>query len=136
MERPSIRSGTGGPRQGQQLPAHPIQLADVAPPEAAQEGPQGGRRLDHAADGASGPARAQHVGVVDAVAARQRRGHQGQHLVASVGSARGAAQVNVAVNQLGQTQALGQGDRQEQSGIGHQAVIIKGNLDAVGALRW
>ena len=44
------------------------------------------------------------------------------------------AQVNVAVNQLGQTQALGQGDRQI-SCIGHQAVIIKGNLDAVGALR-
>ena len=108
----------------------------MAPPEAAQEGPQGGRRLDHAADGASGPARAQHVGVVDAVAARQRRRHQGQHLVASVGSARGAAQVNVAVNQLGQTQALGQGDRQEQSGIGHQTVIVKGDLDAVGLLQW
>ena len=40
----------------------------------------------------------------------------------------------MAVNQLGPTQALGQGDRQDQSGIGHQAMIIKGNLDAVGAL--
>ena len=41
-----------------------IQLADMAPPEAAQKGPQGGWRLDHAADGASRPAGAQHVGVV------------------------------------------------------------------------
>ena len=43
----------------------------VAPPEAAQEGAQGGRRLDHAADGAGRPAGAQHVGIVNAVAARQ-----------------------------------------------------------------
>ena len=43
---PGPRPSRPGP--GQQLPAHPIQLADVAPPEAAQEGPQGGRRLDHA----------------------------------------------------------------------------------------
>ena len=41
-----------GPDPGQQL-AHPIQLADVAPPEAAQERPQGGGRLDHATESAS-----------------------------------------------------------------------------------
>ena len=34
-----------------QPPAHPIQLADVAPPEAVQERPQGGWRLDRAAQG-------------------------------------------------------------------------------------
>ena len=55
--------------RGQQLPAHPVQLADVAPPEAAQEGPQGGWRLDRAAQGAGRPPGAQHIGVVDAVAA-------------------------------------------------------------------
>ena len=43
------------------------QLAHVPPPEAAQEGPQGGWRLDHTANGASRPADAQHVRVVDAV---------------------------------------------------------------------
>ena len=58
-----------GPGPGQQLPAHPVQLADVAPPEAAQEGPQGGWRLDRAAQGAGRPPGAQHIGVVDAVAA-------------------------------------------------------------------
>ena len=93
---------------GRQLPAHPIQLADVAPPEAAQEGPQGGWRLDHAADGASGPAGAQHVGVVDAVAASQRGRHQGHNLVARVRPTRGIAQVEALLNQLGQAQVLGQ----------------------------
>ena len=47
-----------------------------------------------------------------------------------------AAQVNVAVNRLGQTQALGQGDRQEQPGIGRRTVIVKGDLDAAGLLKW
>ena len=60
-------SGPSGPGPGQQLPAHPVQLADVAPPEAAQEGPQGGWRLDRAAQGAGRPPGAQHIGVVDAV---------------------------------------------------------------------
>ena len=38
-------SGTGLPDPGQQLAAHPVQLADMAPPEAAQEGAQGGGSL-------------------------------------------------------------------------------------------
>ena len=70
-------SRPSGPGPGQQLPAHPIQLADVAPPEAAQERPQGGGRLDHATESASRPAGAQHVGVVNAVAPSQRGCHQG-----------------------------------------------------------
>ena len=97
---PVVGSSTGRPGPGQQLPAHPIQLADIAPPEAAQKGPQGGWRLDHAADGASLPAGAQRVGVVDAVAASQRRRHQRQHLVARIGSARRGAQVEMPINQL------------------------------------
>ncbi len=40
---PAYRSGSGtsGPGPSQQLPAHPMQLAGVAPPEAAQERSQG-----------------------------------------------------------------------------------------------
>ena len=68
-----------------------VKLADVAPPEAAQEGAQSGRRLDRAAQGAGGPAGAQHVGGVDAVAAGQGGGHQGHQLVAGVGPAWGIA---------------------------------------------
>ena len=39
-QRPVAGSGTGGPSPGQQFPAHPVLLADIAPPEAAQERPQ------------------------------------------------------------------------------------------------
>ena len=94
-----------------------IQLADVALPEAAQEGPQGGSCLDCAADGASCSAGTQHVGVVDAVAASQRRCHERHHLVAGVGSACCMAQVQVPVNQLGQAKVQGQGVRKNQPGI-------------------
>ena len=45
-------SGPSRPGPGQQFPAHPVQLADMAPAEAAQEGPQGGWRLRRAADDA------------------------------------------------------------------------------------
>ena len=48
---------------------------------------------------------------------------------------RGIAQVNVAVHQFTQAQVVAQGDRQQQPRIGHQAVIIKGNVDAVGLRR-
>ena len=83
-----VRPGPSRPGPCQQLAAHPVQLADMAPPETAQEGSQGGWRLDRAAQGAGGSAGALHVGVVNAVAARQRRRHQGHHLVACVRPAR------------------------------------------------
>ena len=62
-------SGTGLPDPGQQLAAHPVQLADMAPPEAAQEGAQGGGSLSRETEHAGGPAGAQHIGVVDAISA-------------------------------------------------------------------
>ena len=108
----------------------------MAPPEAAPEGTQRGRRLHRAAQGAGGSAGAQRIGIVDAVAARQRRGDQGHYLVAGVGSAWGPAQVQMPVNQLGQAQVLGQGGRKEQPGIVDQAVVVEGNLDAVGVVAW
>ncbi len=104
------------------------------PPETAQEGPQGGWRLDYAADGASRPAGAQHVGVVNAVSSGQSRRHQRHHLVAGVGSAWGATQVQVPVNQFGPAQMPAQRGWQDQPSIGHQAVVVKGDLDAVGVV--
>ena len=108
----------------------------MVPSEAAQEGPQGGWRFDHAADGAGRTASAQHVGVVDAVSSGQSRSHQRHHLVAGVGAAWGAAQVQVPVNQLRQAQMQAQGGWQDQPSIGHQAVVIKGDLHAVGVVIW
>ena len=69
-------------------------------PEPALAKAGGGCRLDRAADGASRPASAQRVGVVDAVAASQRRRHQRHHLVARVGSARRSSEVNVVVDEF------------------------------------
>ena len=108
----------------------------MAPPEAAQEGTQGGRRLDRADQGAGGPTGAQHVGVVDAVATSQRRRNQGHHLIARVRPARGTAKVEMVVDQFGQAQAPGQGGRKDQTGIGHQAVIVEGDADAVEVVAW
>ena len=136
-----VRGASPGPApaaqaRGQQPAAHPVQLADVAPPEAAQEGSQGGRGLDHAADGAGRPAGAQHVGVVDAVAAGQGGSHQRHQLVAGVGPARGIAQVQVLLYQLRQAQVQGQGGRKDQPGVGHQAVVVEGDTDAVRMVAW
>ena len=135
-QRPVTRTGPSGPGSSQQLPAHPIQLADVAPPEAAQERPQGGGRLDHATESASRPAGAQRIGVVNAVAPSQRGCHQGQHLVARVRPPRRSSEVNVVVDEFTQSQVLGQGGGQDQPGIVDQAVVVEGDLDAVGLLRW
>ena len=108
----------------------------MAPPEAAQERPQGGGRFDHAPQHRGGPPRTQRIGVVNAVAARQRRGHQGQHLVPGVGPPRRAAEIKVTVYEFPQAQVLGLGGRKEQPSIVDQAVVVEGDLDAVGVLKW
>ena len=127
---PVAGSDANRPGPGHQLPAHPVQLADVAPPETAQEGPQSGRRLDHAAQHPGRSARPQRIGVIDAVPADQGGHHQGQQLVARVGPARRISQVNVVVHEFTQTQVLGEGGRKEQPSIGHQAVIVEGRANA------
>ena len=40
------------------------------------------------------------------------------------------------VNQLGQSKMQGQGGWQDQPSIGHQAVVVKGNVDAVEMVAW
>ena len=120
--------------RAQQLAAHPVQLTDMAPAEAAQEGAQGGGRLDRAAQGAGRPPSAQHIGVVNAVAASQRRGNQGHHLVAGVRPARRIAQVEALLDEFEQAEAQGQGGRKDQSGIGHQAGVVESDTDAVGVV--
>ena len=87
-------------------------------------------------DGAGSTVGAQHVGGGDAVAASQRRRHQRHHLVSGVGSAQPIAQAQAPVNQFGKAQVQGQRGRKEQASIGHQTVVIKGDLDAVGVLQW
>ena len=133
---PVAGSRPGLPSPGQQLAAHPVELTDVAPPEAAQEGAQGGWRLDRAAQGAGRPPGAQHIGVVNAVAPSQRRRHQRHHLVARVRPPRGIAQVEALPDEFSQAQVPRQGGRKEQPGIGHQAAVVEGDLDPVGVVAW
>ena len=56
--------------------------------------------LDHAAENTSRSAGTQRIGVVDAVAAGQRRGDQRQQLVTRVGPPQHAAEVEVMVNEF------------------------------------
>ena len=92
------------PQACQQLPAHPVQLANVAPTEAAQEGSQGGWRLDRAAQGAVPVRNASASSMVDA---SQRGSDQGHHLVAGVGPARGVTQIQALLHQLGKAEVVG-----------------------------
>ena len=66
----------------------------------------------------------------------QRRGDQRHYLVAGVGSAWGPAQVQVPVNQLGKAEVQGQGGGKNQPGIVDQAVVVEGDVDAVGLVAW
>ena len=125
-----------GPGPGQQFPAHPVQLADVGPSgSCARKVAQGGWRLDPAVENTGRPPGAQRIGVVDAIAARQGRGNQGQHLVAGVGPARRATEIEVMVYEFPQAQVWsGEGGRKEQTGIGHQSAVVEGDLDPVGVV--
>ena len=134
-QRPVGRSDAGGPGTHQQFPAHPVQLAHMSPAETAQEGPQGGWSLERASQYPPGAATTQRVRVVYAVAPGQRRSHQGHKLVSRIRPTRGISQVKVTVNEFTQSQALGQGGRKDQSGIGYQAGIVEGHVDVIGTLR-
>ena len=92
--------------------------------------------LEYAVANTNTPTGAQRIGVVDAVAARQRGGDQRQHPVPSVRPPRRAAEVEVMFDEFPQTQVLGEGGWQEQTGIGHQAVVVKDNADTVGTVLW
>ena len=50
----------------------------------------------------------------------------------SVRPTRCISEVNVVADELTQTQVLGKGDRKEQPGIAHQAVVVEGDSDSVG----
>ena len=86
---------------GASVPGDPRRLDLVSETPTAGGRSRGGWCLDHAADGASRPPGAQHVGGVNAVVPSQRRGHQSQHLVSRVRPPRSISQVQVLLYQLG-----------------------------------
>ena len=122
------------PGTAEELPADPVELADVAPCQAAQERAHRGCRLDPEPEHPARVARAQGVHVVDVVAARERRHHEGQHLVADVGPAHPLAEVEVLVDEGAEAEVMGERGRQDQARIGHQAVIVERGIDPVEAV--
>ena len=108
----------------------------MPPLEAAQEGTLGGWRHYQATASAGRPAGAQHVGVVNAVAAGKGGGHLGHQCVAGVGLATNIAQVEVLLGQMGQAEAPSQGGQKDQSSIGQRAVVVKRDTDRVGVVAW
>ena len=106
---------------------HPSEIDSAIPLEKIIE-------ADRAAQGAGRPTGAQRIGVVDAVAARQRGSDQRQHLVARVRPPRGIAQVEALLDEFGQAEMPGQGGRKEQPGVGHQSAVVEGDLDPVGVV--
>ena len=128
-------SGPGGPGAGEQRATDAVELADVAPAEAAEKGAERGRRLDGASENALCAAGAQRIGVVDAIAARQRGGDECRDLVSRVRPARCVAEVEVTVDELPQAETFGERGRQQQARVGHQAVVIEGDREPGGAAR-
>jgi hypothetical protein len=78
-----------------------------------------------------GVTRAQYVGVIYAVAAGQRRVDEGHRLVADIGPSRRIAEIDVLVEELSQSQVLGHRRRQQQSGVGHQMLVVECHVKAV-----
>ncbi len=81
-----------------------------------------------------GSAGSQRLGVVDRVAACESGHDERQELVAGVRRAGLAPEVEVAVDQLAQAEAVSQGGRQKQSRVGHQAVVVEGRREPVEAV--
>jgi hypothetical protein len=127
--RPGSRAGSPGP--GEEPAADRVELADVAPAEAAQERAQGGRRLEGEAQDPARAAGPEGGRVVDAVTTRERGHDERQEFVPGVGPAGGRTEVEVLVHELAQTQVLGQGGRQEEARVGDEAVVAEGGFQPV-----
>ena len=77
------------------------------------------------------------AGTGDVLMARLREGRQDerQELVARVRPARPVTEVEVLIDELAEAEAVGQGGRQEEPRVGHQAVVVEGRTEPVQAVR-
>jgi hypothetical protein len=107
----------------------------MAPGEAPQVGAERGGSRHPLADGGLAAPGPQGVGVVDAVAAGQRRGDQPHRLEPRVGPSRRRSEVDARVDQLSQPEVLPQGHRQAQAPVGHGFVAVEDHLEAVQGVR-
>src|SRR5450759_1551857 len=117
------------------MPSDGVELADVAPAEAAQERAERRGRLDREAEDPSRAARPERGRVVDAVTARERRHDEREQLVADVRPTDRLPEVPVRIDELAQAEMRAEGGRQEEPGVGHQAIVVEGCVEAVEAVR-
>ena len=66
--------------------------------------------------------------VGDAVAARERRGDQGQQLVAGVRPPRRVTEVEVGVRQFTEAEPAGERGGEQQARVVHEAVVVEGDV--------
>jgi hypothetical protein len=136
VDREGCRPGTGScpPGPGEEMPADGVELADVAPAEAAQERAQGRCRLDPEAEDpvrAAGPRRGR---VIDAVTARERGHHERHELVTRVGSTGLLPEIEVGLDEIVEAQMLSQRGRQQEAGIGHELRPVERGVNPVEAV--
>ena len=119
------RPCAGRPGPGEEFPADPVELADVAPAEAAQERAEGRGGLDREAQDPARAAGTKGPRVINAVAARERRNDECEQHVARVRRAGLGAEIEVLLDECLQAEVVGQRGRREQARIGHQPVVVE-----------
>ena len=77
---------------------------------------------------------AKGVCVTDAVAPGERRGDEGQELVADVRPARRPPEVKVLVDQLALAQAVSEDGRQKEPRVSDQAIVVEGHVESVNGV--
>jgi hypothetical protein len=132
--RCAARTGSGFPGPHQQLAGHLVDLAGMAPAERAQEGAERRGGEHPVTEHSGGVTRAQHVGVIDAVTAGQRRVDERHRLVADIGPSGRMAKIHVLLEERSQSEMLGQRRRQHQAGVGHQTLVVEGHVETVKAV--
>ncbi len=73
--------------------------------------------------------------IIDAIAAGQQRGHQGHQLLADMGAPGRSTQIDVLVQQVLETQAVGQPGGQQQARVGDDSALVKGDVERLGRVR-
>ena len=99
--------------------------------EATQECAERGRGHDPVAEHLGGLTGAEHIGVINTVAADHQRVQQRQHLAARPVGAGALAQVDQLVDHRLDPEPLRQGGGQQQSGVGDRVLIVEGDRKAV-----
>lgn len=77
---------------------------------------------------------AQLAAVVDPLPAGQRRVDERHRLVAGVGPPGRIGEIDMLIDQLAQSQPDREGGREQQPGVGDQALVVKGDVDLVGVV--